>query len=156
MIKTKIIVVDPTKAPFLKQGEAFYLDRLRRYTRIQWVEVKATKIRKGSPADVIRAREGNSIAKKFRPRDYIIALDRKGKMYDSKGLSSMVERLSLTGNQLTFVIGGPLGLSKEILGRADNILSFSRLTLTHEMTRVFLLEQIYRVFTIINHEKYHK
>ena len=156
MPKIKIIVVDRTRSPFLKEGESFYLERLNRYAQTQWVEVRPASIKKGRPADGILTREGDLIFKRTDTRDHIIALDRSGKVYDSVGLARRIEKLSLTGNCLTFVIGGPLGLSKEILTRAHEILSLSRLTLTHEMTRLLLLEQLYRAFTIIRGEKYHK
>ena len=100
--------------------------------------------------------EGQSIEKKFLPRDHIIALDIRGKEYDSEGLAEWIERLSLSRKSLCFAIGGPLGLSKKILHSADEILSLSKLTLTHEMSRILLLEQIYRAYTIIRGEKYHK
>ena len=156
MLKIKIIVVDRTRSSFLKQGEAFYLDRIQRYACMEWVEVKPAKIKKSTPAESVLTAEGASITKKIRPRDYVIALDRSGTAYDSKGLAARIERLSHSNSRLAFVIGGALGLSKTLLDKADEVLSLSRLTLTHEMSRLILLEQIYRAFTIINNEKYHK
>ena len=156
MLKIRFIVVDRTRSPFLKQGESFYLDRLRKYAHTEWVEVKPARIKKGrSPKEILTA-EGDSIAKRFIPREYLIALDRKGKSYDSDELAARIEDLSTTQNRLGFVIGGPLGLSKEILDRAHEIFSLSRFTLSHEMSRLLLLEQLYRAFTIIHGEKYHK
>lgn len=156
MQKIKFIVVDRTRSPFLKEGESFYLERLKRYAQTEWVEVKPAAIRKGIPIHRILATEGGFISRRFGPRDHIIALDRTGRSYDSEGLARRIEELSLSHDCLAFVIGGPLGLSKEILARAHEILSLSRLTLTHEMSRLLLLEQIYRSFTIIHGEKYHK
>ena len=156
MLKIRLIVVDRTREAFLKQGESFYLHRLKRYAHIEWVVIKPANIKKGRPAGEILAVEGASIVKKFLPRDYNIALDRSGKAYDSEGLAARIERLSLNQSSLCFIIGGPLGLSTEVLNRTDEILSLTPLTLTHEMTRLILLEQLYRAFTIINHEKYHK
>lgn len=100
--------------------------------------------------------EGISIAKRFVQQEYNIALDRSGKVYDSKGLAARIEQLSFNNNRLTFIIGGPLGLSKRILDSANEVFSLSKLTLTHEMSRLLLLEQLYRAFTIINNERYHK
>ena len=157
MLKLKIIVVDRTRSPFLKEGESFYLERLRRYAHTEWVEVKPARIKKGRPQHEILSAEGASIIKKLLPRDYLIALDRSsGKALDSEGLAARIDELSFSHSKLTFVIGGPLGLSKDILHRAGEILSLSRLTLTHEMSRLLLLEQLYRAFTILNNEKYHK
>ncbi len=156
MPKIKIIVVGNTKSSFIKEGEQIYLERLRRYTDTQWVEVKPQKVRKGRSGVEILAAEGQSIDKKFLSGDHIIALDISGKEYDSEGLAKWIERFSLSGKSLCFVIGGPLGLSEKILHSADEILSLSKLTLTHEMSRLLLLEQLYRAYTIIRGEKYHK
>lgn len=156
MVKLKIIVVDRTRAPFLKEGESFYLKRLRRYAHTEWVEVKPTPIKKGMPTQGVLAAEGASIEKKVLPRDYLIALDRSGKAFGSRGLAARIETLSLSHDRLTFIIGGPLGLSKAVLEKANEAFSLSRLTITHEMSRLLLLEQLYRAFTILNNEKYHK
>jgi len=156
MPKIKIIVVGNTKSSFIKDGEQFYLERLRRYTDTEWIEVKPQKVRKGRSSAEILTIEGQSIEKKFLSRDHIIALGIRGKEYDSEGLAKWIERLSLSRKSLCFVIGGPLGLSKKILNSADEILSLSKLTLTHEMSRLLLVEQLYRAYTIIRGEKYHK
>ncbi|MCP4665451.1 MAG: 23S rRNA (pseudouridine(1915)-N(3))-methyltransferase RlmH [Deltaproteobacteria bacterium] len=156
MPKINIIVVGRTRSPFLKEGESFYLERLKRYAQTEWVEVRPAAIKKGRSTQGILATEGDVICKRLDPRDHIIALDRSGKVYDSVGLARRIEQLSLASKGLAFVTGGPLGLSKEIMAGAHEILSLSRLTLTHEMTRLLLLEQLYRAFTIIRGEKYHK
>ncbi len=156
MLKIKAIVVDRTRSAFLAEGESFYLDRLRRYAHTEWIETKPSRINKGRPTQRILAEEGHAIAKRLQARDHVIALDRSGKPYDSKGLAARIDHLSVSHSQLAVIIGGPLGLSKEILDRANETLSLSMLTFTHEMSRLFLLEQIYRGFTIINNEKYHK
>ena len=156
MLTIKIIVVDRTRAAFLEQGEAFYLKRLKRYARVEWESVRPARIRKGSPARIVLAEEGKAIARRIGDREYVVALDRGGKSRSSRELASRIERVSMSHPRLTFIIGGPLGLSETILERADEILSLSRLTLTHEMSRLFLLEQIYRSFTILRGEKYHK
>jgi len=156
MPKIRIIVVGSTKASFLKEGESLYLKRLRGYTPIEWIEVKPKKITKGTHKEKLLASEGLSITKKFHTRDHIIVLDVSGREYSSEALSSRIERLSWKGDPLCFVIGGPLGISKEVLRKANETLSLSKLTLTHEMSRLLLLEQLYRAFTIIKGEKYHK
>ena len=156
MLKIKFIVVDRTRSAFLKQGESFYLERLQRYAQTEWLEVKPVKIRKGASAKEILISEGNLILKRFLARDYIVALDKSGRSYDSEGLASRIEKLPLTHDRVTFVIGSPLGLSRKILEAADEILSLSQLTFTHEMSRLILLEQLYRALTIIKGEKYHK
>jgi len=156
VLKIKIIVVDRTRSAFLSEGESFYLDRLGRYALVEWIETKPARIRRSSSPQKILDEEGLSIAKRLHARDYIFVLDRLGKPFDSEGLAARIDQLSVSNSQLTFIIGGPLGLSKEIYKKAHEILSLSSLTFTHEMSRLILLEQLYRSFTIINNEKYHK
>jgi 23S rRNA (pseudouridine1915-N3)-methyltransferase len=157
MLKLRIIVVDRTRSPFLKEGESFYLKRLSRYSQVAWEEVKAVKIRKGRTEEEILIAEGEAIARRVAPADYLVSLDRSGHQYDSEALAQWLEDLSIEAKGwVCFAIGGPLGLSKPLLERADKILSLSTLTLTHEMSRLILLEQLYRAFTIMRGEKYHK
>jgi 23S rRNA (pseudouridine1915-N3)-methyltransferase len=156
VLKIAIIVVDRTRSPFLAAGEEFYLNRLQKYAHIEWIETKPAKIKKGRTTQDILTEEEIGILRNLPPQHYVIALDRAGKSYDSEGLASQIERLSVSHSRLGFIIGGPLGLSNRILADANEIFSLSRLTLTHEMSRLLLLEQLYRAFTIIHHEKYHK
>ena len=157
MLKIRIIVVDRTRSSFVHEGESLYLKRLRRYVQAEWVEVKPAKITKGRSEEEILLSEGQAIGRKIEPRDYRVALDRSGYQYDSEGLASWLEAMSTTVNGwVSFLIGGPLGLSRQILQQADKVLSLSRLTLTHEMSRLILLEQLYRAFTIMKGEQYHK
>lgn len=157
MLKIRIIVVDRTRSPFLKEGESFYLKRLRQYVKVEWIEVKPAPIKKGRTEEDVLMEEGQAIARRVEPRDYRVALDRSGDPFDSEGLAGWLEDLSTkVPGWLSFLIGGPLGLSKPLLEGADKVLSLSRLTLTHEMSRLVLLEQLYRAFTIMKGEKYHK
>ena len=105
----------------------------------------------------IKELEGSRLLKQIREKDYVIALAIEGEMLDSVELSERLSRLMVTGSSsIAFVIGGSLGLSDEVLKRADKKLSFSRMTFPHQMMRVILLEQIYRSFRIMNNEPYHK
>ena len=157
MLKFRIIVVDRTRSHFLKEGEAFYQKRLKNYAQLEWVEVRPARITKGRSAEEVLAAEGETIARRLMAGDYLVTLDRKGHQYDSLELAGWFRKLSVDiGGWINFVIGGPLGLSKEMLARAQKVLSLSRLTLTHEMCRLVLLEQIYRALTILRGEKYHK
>ena len=157
MLKLKTIVVDRTRSPFLKEGESFYLKRLQRYVQMEWIEVKPAKIKKGRSDKEILATESRSIDQKLAPRDYLVPLHSTGHPFNSQELAGWLDGLSArTGGWITFVIGGPLGLSRDLLDRGQKILSLSHLTLTHEMARLVLLEQLYRAFTILRGEKYHK
>jgi 23S rRNA (pseudouridine1915-N3)-methyltransferase len=157
MIKIRILVVDRTRSPFLAEGEAFYLKRLKAYAQVEWIEVKPVKMTKGRPQEEILRLEGQALIRKKGPKDYLVALDLTGRQYGSEEFAGRLEKVALnaTGG-VAFMIGGPLGLSGEALAEADEILSLSKFTLTHEMSRVLLLEQIYRAFTILKGEKYHK
>ena len=157
MIKIRIIVVDRTRSPFLAEGEAFYLKRLQNYAQVEWIDVKPVKMTKGRPEEEILRLEGQALIRKRAPKDYLVALDRTGRQYESEEFAGRLEKTALkaTGG-ITFMIGGPLGLSREAMAEADEILSLSKFTLTHEMSRVLVLEQIYRAFTILKGEKYHK
>lgn len=156
MPRIRIIVLGQTKLPFLSEGQKFYLDRLRHYAAVEWTELRASSINRKSSARSIREQEGKSIMKSLMERDYVFALDQKGDAFDSIDLARHIEKLSMVQDRMTFVIGGVLGLSENVLKRAQTVISLSRFTLTHEMSRLFLLEQLYRAFTIIRGEKYHK
>jgi 23S rRNA (pseudouridine1915-N3)-methyltransferase len=124
---------------------------------MEWIEVKPTKIKKGRPSEEILFTEGRSIGLKLTPRDYLVALHSAGHPFKSEELAVWLDELSTqTGGWVTFIIGGPLGLSQDLLDQSHKILSLSRLTLTHEMARLVLLEQLYRAFTILRGEKYNK
>ena len=157
MLKIRIIVVDRTRSGFLREGESFYLRRLRRYIRAEWEQVKPARIVKGKRDEEILNVEGELISRRISPKDYVVALDRAGEALDSEELARWLELLSRRASGgVSFLIGGPLGLSKSLLDRAQRVLSLSRLTLTHEMSRLLLLEQLYRAMTILKGKKYHK
>jgi 23S rRNA (pseudouridine1915-N3)-methyltransferase len=157
MIKIRIIVVDRTRSPFLAEGEAFYLKRLKNYAHVEWIEVKPAKMTKGRPESEVLRLEGQALLHRRRSKDYLVALDRTGRQYESEEFAGRLEKAAVNaGGGITFMIGGPLGLWKDVTAEADEILSLSKFTFTHEMSRVLLLEQLYRAFTILKGEKYHK
>jgi 23S rRNA (pseudouridine1915-N3)-methyltransferase len=151
-----IYVVGRTRAPFLLEGEAFYLNRLGQYARVQWVEVKPAPATKGLTDAQIMAGEGLSLLARLPDKDCALALDRRGKTYDSEGLANRIQTLASHHGRIAFVIGGHAGLSDDVLSRVNESISLSQLTFTHEMSRLVLLEQIYRAMTILRGEKYHK
>ena len=147
-LKITILTVGKLKESYWKQAIAEYSKRLGLYTKLELVEVEDEKTL-DQASDLLLARC---------PKDgYVIALAIDGKQYDSVALSKHLEKLTVAGrSHLVFVIGGSLGLSKKVLARADEKLSFSALTFPHQMMRVILLEQIYRCFRIQKNEPYHK
>lgn len=155
-----ILCVGKLKERYWSQAVDEYSKRLSRYCNLNVEELKEERLpENASPAqeqEVVVA-ESRNLLKRLRPGSYLIALDVKGKALTSEGLAAKVEELGLSGNSdLTFIIGGSLGLSQELLSRADLRLSFSAMTFPHQMMRVILLEQIYRAFKINRHEAYHK
>lgn len=159
-MKITIISVGKIKEKYLRDGIAEYVKRLGRYCRLELTEVADEKTPDGaSEAEErkIRETEGQRILRCVHDTDYVIALAIDGKTLDSPGLSKMIENLGLQGrSSVVFVIGGSLGLSEEVLCRADYRLSFSRMTFPHQLMRMILLEQIYRSYRIMNGEPYHK
>ena len=159
-MKITIVCVGKIKEKFYRDALAEYTKRLSRYCSLSITEVADEKT-KEQASDVecafIKDREGERILKSIREDGYVITLAIDGKNLDSVELSKKIENLALTGkSNLYFVIGGSLGLSDEVMKRADYKLSFSRMTFPHQLMRVILLEQIYRSYRIINHEPYHK
>ncbi len=159
-MKITIVCVGKIKEKFYRDALAEYTKRLSRYCSLSITEVADEKTKEQASdveCAIIKDREGERILKSIREDGYVIALAIDGKNLDSVELSKKIENLALTGkSNLYFVIGGSLGLSDEVMNRADYKLSFSRMTFPHQLMRVILLEQIYRSYRIINHEPYHK
>ena len=133
-----------------------YLQRLHRYVRISMEAVKQEKGKSLSPAEII-TRESDRLAKRVARSDWSFALDKSGDMLNSHEFARRLQQLSVQGSRrVNFLIGGPYGLSDALLHRAQSILALSRMTFAHELAAVILLEQIYRAFTILKGEKYHK
>ncbi len=159
-MKITVVAVGKIKEKFYTQAIEEYTKRLSRYCKLQIVQVQDEK----TPDEAsereetqIKDREGDKILRALPEDAYVIALAINGKTYDSPGLARHMEQLMTGGrSHIAFVIGGSLGLSDQVLSRADEKLSFSALTFPHQLMRVILLEQVYRSFRIINHEPYHK
>ncbi len=159
-MKITIVCVGKIKEKFYRDALVEYTKRLSRYCSLSITEVADEKTKEQASdveCAIIKDREGERILKSIREDGYVITLAIDGKNLDSVELSKKIENLALTGkSNLYFVIGGSLGLSDEVMKRADYKLSFSRMTFPHQLMRVILLEQIYRSYRIINHEPYHK
>lgn len=155
-----VICVGKIKEKFLKAALDEYSKRLTRYCKLDIVELNDEKTPDNASEKeelLIKEKEGNSILKHIKDNMYVIALDIQGKMISSEELAGLISDSGIKGNSnLAFIIGGSLGLSKEVLNRADFKLSFSKMTFPHQLFRVMLLEQVYRGFRIIGGEPYHK
>ncbi|HWQ79391.1 MAG TPA: 23S rRNA (pseudouridine(1915)-N(3))-methyltransferase RlmH [Anaerovoracaceae bacterium] len=155
-----IICIGKLKEQYWTEAVREYGKRLSKYCTLTINELKEERAPdNASPAEeaaVIEA-EGRSILKHIKKESYAIALEIRGNELDSEALSEKISSLGIAGkSDIVFIIGGSLGLSAEVLARADFRLSFSRMTFPHQMMRVILLEQIYRSFKIMRNEVYHK
>lgn len=159
-MKITLLTAGKVREKYLRDGIAEYQKRLGKYCRVEVVEVADEKTPdKAPPAEEERIKntEGERLLRRIRETDYVIALAIDGKAPDSIEFSEKLEKLGVQGeSSLVFVIGGSLGLSEEVLRRADERLSFSRMTFPHQLMRLILLEQIYRAFRIMKGEPYHK
>lgn len=155
MMKIKIVSVGSIKEKFLKDAISEYLKRLTRFAKIEIIEVDETKIQNKSEEQV-KKEEGERLLKRIGQDEFVFLLDLKGELITSEVLAQKINDLINKGiSPLTFVIGGTLGLSEEVRKRANIKLSISKMTFTHQMCRMIILEQIYRAFKIINNEEYH-
>jgi len=156
-MKIKIIVVGKTKEKFLQSGEEEFQQKLARYCQLEWVVVKEEKIISDKAEPIIKPKEAERILNKTSKGSLVIALDRTGDQMSSKELAEFLQQKMNEGyGETTFIIGGTLGLGKNVLKSAATVLSLSKMTFTHEMSRLILLEQLYRAFTILKGKKYHK
>lgn len=151
-MKIKIISIGFLKEKYLKEMVNEYIKRLSKYTKVEIIEIKEENDTHPNAKEI----EGKKILSYIKPRDYVIALTLNKKEYTSEQLAEWLDKAMLKSSELTFVIGGSLGLSNNVISRANECLTLSKLTFTHQMSRIILLEQIYRGFKINHHEKYHK
>lgn len=142
----KIICVGKIKEEYLNLMINDYTKRINKYHKIQIIEVKDSNIEE----------EKKEISKHIDSKDYIIALSIEGKKLNSVELANMLDKLFINYSNITFIIGGSMGIATEIKNKANYLLSFSDFTFPHGLFRAILLEQIYRSFKIINNETYHK
>ena len=159
-MKITVLAVGKIKERFYTDAVSEYAKRLSRYCRLEIVEVADEKTPDGAGEAMerkIKEKEGERLLSHIKDNMYVIALASEGKARSSEELSGRLDNLGLQGNSdIAFVIGGSLGLSEAVLKRADEALSFSRMTFPHQLMRVILLEQIYRSFKIQHGEPYHK
>ena len=159
-MKISVIAVGKIKEKYLKDAITEYSKRLSRYCKLEIIEVADEKTPdQASEAveDAIRAKEGERLLKHIRDDMYVITLEIGGKMLTSEEFAEKIETLGVQGrSSIAFVIGGSIGLGKEVLKLSDFALSFSKMTFPHQLMRVVLLEQVYRGYRIVNGQPYHK
>lgn len=159
MIHINIICVGKIKEKYLKDAIQEYSKRLSKYCKLSIIEIPDESIPDNvndKMSNIIKEIEGKKILSHIK-NSYIIALDLKGTQYTSEEFSNKINNISLNFNSnISFIIGGSLGLSNEVVNSSNEFLCFSKMTFPHQLIRVFLLEQIYRAFKILNNESYHK
>lgn len=155
-MKIELLFLGKTKDKFLSDGIDEYLSRLRHYTAVS-VKVLKNKVQSPAHEEMVREREAELLLSNASKGSYIVALDSNGRQVSSEELSSQIDKWEQRSiGMITFLIGGPFGLAEKVVNEADMVLSLSRLTFTHDMVRMLLLEQLYRGYTIKRGEKYHK
>lgn len=159
-MNVKLICVGRLKERFYAEACAEFRKRISRFAEVSIIEVADERAPEQlSPAEMeqVRRAEGERILSKAAPGEYLIAMDLKGEQLTSPEMASRLQGIMNSGgSKMTFVIGGSLGLSPEVLRRADLRLCFGKPTFSHQIFRIMLLEQIYRCFKIMNNEPYHK
>lgn len=158
-MKISIVAVGKLKEKYLKQGIQEYVKRLTPYANVEMVEVpdeKAPEHFSEAEMEEVKQKEGERILAKLSPDTYVITLEIEGKSISSEQLANKLDELSTYGrSKIAFIIGGSLGLSKDVTQRSDFSLSFSKMTFPHQLMRLILLEQVYRAMKINRGEPYH-
>ena len=159
MLTINIICVGKIKEKYLKDALDEYSKRLSRYCKLNFIELSDEKIPDKLNSNLeneIKSKECNNILNHVKKDSFIIALDLNGKQFSSEEFSQKIEKLSMETSNITFIIGGSLGLTQDLLAKCDLKICFSKMTFPHPLIRVFLLEQIFRAFKISNNETYHR
>ncbi|MBQ9217407.1 MAG: 23S rRNA (pseudouridine(1915)-N(3))-methyltransferase RlmH [Muribaculaceae bacterium] len=155
-MKITLMVVGKTTTGYLKSGIDDYTSRLNHYVGFDIQYLQDAKNMRNQSEQQQKASEGRSILAGVDRSDYVVLLDERGSEMTSVQFSQYVQkRMSSGARRVVFVIGGPYGFSQEVYDRANDKLSLSQMTFSHEMVRVIFAEQLYRAFTILNHEPYH-
>lgn len=154
-MKIKLILVGKTDHKYLSEGIEIFFKRINHYIKYEIED--AGDVKNGSKLNVekLKEEEGKLILKKININDQVILLDEKGAILTSMQFSSFLQKKINGGTNLIFVVGGAFGFSKEVYDRANEKISLSAMTFSHQMVRLFFNEQLYRAFTILKGEKYH-
>ena len=155
-MKIKLICVGKTGKKFLEEGEQEYIQRLKHYLSFERIELPDIKQAKTLTEEQIKVREADQIKSKIQAGEKVFLLDENGKEYSSEQFSAVLQKQFNQGGQgIVFVIGGPYGFSDEMHELATGKISLSKMTFSHQMVRMFFVEQLYRSMTILKGEPYH-
>lgn len=155
-MKLTLLCISKTTEKYLLEGMAVYENRLQHYCKYQRIEIPDLKNSKNLSFDQQKQKEAELILSKISNTDYVVLLDEKGKEFSSLEFSKEISKWQNQGNQnVVFVIGGPYGFNDSVYARANQKISLSRLTFSHQMVRLFFVEQLYRAHSILRSEPYH-
>jgi len=154
-MKIKLIVIGKTDDSYIKEGINIYLNRLKHYVNFEIIHLGDVKVGKKTNESIQKEMESSLILSKLNKNDYVVLLDEKGIQYNSVEFSTYIQKRMNSGINVVFVVGGPFGFSQELYDRAQSKVALSKLTFSHQMVRLFFVEQLYRAFTILKGEKYH-
>ena len=155
-MKLRIICMGKTREHFIQEGIQKYLRYLTPYAGIEMLELREEKIKDLKDAPLVRKKEAEKIFRSLPAGTFLATLDERGEEFTSHEFAGFLNAIMESGGrEVVFVIGGAMGLDEQVTVRANKVIAMSRWTLTHEMARLVLLEQIYRAFTIIKGKTYH-
>jgi len=154
-MKIKLITIGKTDENYLKEGIEKYINRLKHYSSFEIVVVNDVKMGKKANVELQKEKEADEILLRINQNEFVVLLDENGTNYDSIEFSKYLQKRMNSGLDLVFVIGGPFGFSNRIYDRANAKMALSKMTFSHQMVRLFFVEQLYRGFTILKGEKYH-
>ena len=156
-MRLTLVSVGKLSEPFIQEGCEFFAERIRRYAALNLIVVPEEKIPSRGKREYIREQEGRRIRAKIRPEVFTVLVDERGNSLSSEAFARSLETWSSSGlKEVAFILGGPYGLDDSLKEKADFRLSLGSMTLTHGLAKMLLLEQIYRAFTILRGEPYHK
>jgi len=155
-VKLSILCMGRTREQFIRDGIEKYVRYLKPYAAVELKMLREEKVEDLRDAPRVRKLEAAKIAKSYSPGAHVVALDERGREFTSHEFAAFMDKALEKGTrEMSFVLGGAMGLDESVTGKADTVLAMSRWTLTHEMARLVLLEQLYRAFTIIKGKTYH-
>lgn len=155
-MKVSLLTVGKTDIKWVAEGAGMYISRIRHYLPFEMVEIPELKNASSLSQDQIKQKEADLIMKNIHPGDFVVLLDEHGREFRSMEFSSwMEERMSRSGKDMVFVIGGAYGFADAVHERADFKISLSRMTFSHQLVRTIFVEQLYRAMTIMRGEPYH-
>tara|TARA_Y100001978_G_scaffold59000_1_gene53167 strand:- start:269 stop:742 length:474 start_codon:yes stop_codon:yes gene_type:complete len=155
-MNVKLITMGKTSASYLREGELEYQGRLKHYMKFERIDLNDLKVSHKTSSNEVKKKEAKLILKQIKPTDQIVLLDENGQDLNSVEFSKWFEKKSLSGvKNLVFLVGGAFGFDKPIYERANDQIRLSSLTFSHQMVRLFFLEQLYRAGSILKREKYH-